>query len=408
MTTGRPSSYRWVVMSTFSITHAIAIIGAMVLGILLPAITEDLGLSPSEQGWLGSSALIGNLVFSLPFGWWLSRYGAWRMTTITLSAGAFFVFVQGWAPTFALLLVGRLLFGLTVIARDPAKALLIRQWLPGKEVGLFNVIFNAVFGVALTAGFVVTPFVLEAFDEDWRMILYTYAILNGGLALVWIILGRERAYPDSDRRRISQEDTPLRSLVKYKELWLVGFGMLGYSIAQMAQLTFWPTFMKETYDMSLVTSGSLIGLLGLVVAAGGFVVLPLMSRAGGHRIPLVVIGLATTGTFLGVLVTDSVPVLVVSFVINGVMRGAFWTIFNTIPFELPDITPRGIAVAQSMMYTMFWAGGFLGPILVGFLHETTDNLELGMVVSSICPVGISLTALLLPGRVRRQSAGAHH
>ncbi|MFQ5872712.1 MAG: MFS transporter [Dehalococcoidia bacterium] len=397
-----PSRGKWVALSTYAVAHATTIIGAMVLGILLPSMTEELGLSPPQQGWLGSSALIGSLLVSLPFGWWLSRYNAKMTTTITLAVGALLVFAQGWAPTFAVLLAARLLFGLTVVARDPARALLVHQWLRGREVLLFNGLLNAVFGVALTVGFVATPFVLKAFDGDWRDTTYSYAVVNGAMVLAWVLLGRENISQSYRRRVASQAGTPLQSLFKYKEPWLVGLGMVGYSVAQMAQLTFWPTFMKETYGMSLVESGFLIGILGLVVASGGIVVVPVLSKAGGNRLPLVALGVAMSGTFLGLLLTDLIPVLAVMFLVNGLTRGAFWTIFNTVPFELPGSTPRETAVAQSLMMTMFWAGGVLGPILVGFLHEATADLELAMVVSSLFPLGISLTAVFLPGKVRQE------
>ncbi|MEE9198375.1 MAG: MFS transporter [Dehalococcoidia bacterium] len=402
----RPLSYRWVVMLTFTVTHATALMGALVLGILLPAMTDDLGLSPSEQGWLGSSALIGSLIFSLPFGWWLSRYRPKRIITVALAASAFFVFVQGWAPIFAVLLVGRLLFGLTAVARDPARALLIRQWLSKREIPLFNGILNAAFGLLLTAGFVVTPLVLKAFDDDWRNTLYSYAILNAVMALAWFLLGREKIVRRDSGRAASQEGTPLRSLFRYREPWLVGLGMVGYSMAQMAQFTFWPTFMKDTYGMSLVVSGFLIGVLGLVVAGGGLVIVPVLAKRAGNRLPLMVIGIGMGATFLGILATESIPILVAVLVVNGLARGAFWTIFNNIPFEIPARTPREIAITQALMQTMFWGGGVLGPILVGFIQEITGELEIGMVVAGLCPLAVTLTALFLPGKPRPQSLEA--
>ena len=72
---------------TFNIAHASAMVGALVLGVLLPAMAEDLGLSPLEQGWLGSSAIIGSLIFSIPFGLWMSRFRPMLLTAITLFLG---------------------------------------------------------------------------------------------------------------------------------------------------------------------------------------------------------------------------------------------------------------------------------------------------------------------------------
>ena len=108
---------------TFNVAHASAIVGALVLGVLLPTMSEDLGLSPLQQGWLGSSAIIGSLILSIPFGLWMSRYRPMILTAITLFLGAGFVFMQAAASNFAILLLGRLLFGITPVAREASRVL---------------------------------------------------------------------------------------------------------------------------------------------------------------------------------------------------------------------------------------------------------------------------------------------
>lgn len=391
----RPSPYRWVVMLSFNLTHATGIVGALVLGVLLPSMTADLGLSPSQQGWLGSSTMIGSLVLSIPLGWWLSRYRATWVTTISLAAGTLFIFMQGLAPGFLVLLVARILFGLAPVAREPARMLLVHQWLPRREIPLFNGILNAIFGISVTGAFVAAPLLLKAFDDNWRAPLYVYGFFSIGLTLLWVLLGRDN--PAGARRPVeTQEGSPLRSVFRYREPWLVGLGMVGYSMAQMAQFTFWPTFMQDEFGMSLVTSGFLMGVVGIVVAVGGFVMLPVMKKAGGYKIPLVVMGVVIAATSIGLLLTDSIPALVLMFIVGGLARGAFWIPFTTIPFQLSGIRPREMAVIQGVMFTMFWAGGIMGPVLVGFLQEATGDLKLAMIVSSAAPIMITVTALLLP------------
>ncbi len=389
---------KWVVMTTYSIGHAVATMSAMVLGILLPSMTEEMGLSPAEQGWLGSSAVIGSLVASLPFGWWLSRYNPKMTTTITFVVGSVLVFLQGWAPTFAMLLAGRIVFGLTLVARDPPRALLVRQWLRGREVVLYFGLLNAIFGLSLSLAFVVTPFLLDAFGDDWRKTTYTLAGLNVALTAAWVLLGKEGKADDGSEDAQSDAGPPIQGLFKYREPWLVGIGMVGYAFAQMAQITFWPTFMQETFDMSLVVSGFLIGILGVVVATGGLVIVPVMSRTKGNRLPLIVLGLGMTGTYMGLLFSDFIPLLILMFFVNGIFRGAFWTIFSSVPFELPGSTPRESAVFQSMMMTMFWGGGVLGPLTVGFIQDTTADLEAALIVSSLFPLLITFAAMFLPRR----------
>ena len=87
------------------------------LGILLPVISAELRLSPLQQGLLGSSAFWGNIALAIPLSWWTSRYGPKALTSVTLVLGTAALFLQGWAPALAVLMAGRLAFGITVMAK---------------------------------------------------------------------------------------------------------------------------------------------------------------------------------------------------------------------------------------------------------------------------------------------------
>lgn len=395
-------------MMTFNVAHASAIVGALVLGVLLPTMSEDLGLSPLQQGWLGSSAIIGSLILSIPFGLWMSRYRPMILTAITLFLGAGFVFMQAAATNFAVLLMGRLLFGITPVAREASRVLLVRQWLPAREIQLSSGILNAVFGISLTVSFVVAPLMLEAFDNDWRQTLYAWGYFSVGMAVAWVLFGRENRTVEFQEEERSQEGSPMKSLFKYKEPWLLGVAILGYAIAQMSQFTFWPTFMKDEYGMSEVRAGMVIGVVGVVVAAGGILMLPVIKRFGGYRIPLIGIGILIAVTNLIVLFTGSLPILVAAFIVNGLARGGFWIPFTSLPFELPGILPREAAVVQGLMFSMLWLGSFVGPLLVAVIQTATGSLQLAMIISALCPVAVSVTGLFISARTGGgQSGGAH-
>lgn len=107
-TSGAPSNYRWVVMGIWLLSSVTGFMMLYTLGILLPVISEDLDLSPGEQGLLGSASHWGNIALAIPLTWWTSRFGAKRLTTVTLALGTACLFLQGWAPVFAVLLFGRL------------------------------------------------------------------------------------------------------------------------------------------------------------------------------------------------------------------------------------------------------------------------------------------------------------
>ena len=119
------------------------------LGILLPAITADLNLSPSEQGILGSAPFWSTIALAIPIAWAGSRLSPKWLTAVTLAGCALCLFLQGWSPVFAFLLLGRLLFGIFTIAQQPARAMLTRQWFPPREVVMVNGLSNVFFGLVV-------------------------------------------------------------------------------------------------------------------------------------------------------------------------------------------------------------------------------------------------------------------
>ena len=81
-----PTAYRWVVIGSLTSLGATQLTIIFVLGLLLPDISDDLDLSPSEQGWLGSSVLLANLFLAIPLSILLLRYRPWRIVAL-LSLG---------------------------------------------------------------------------------------------------------------------------------------------------------------------------------------------------------------------------------------------------------------------------------------------------------------------------------
>ena len=122
--------FRFVVLAFLGLSNILNSLVMLSLGIMLPNISDDLGLSSSQQGFLGSSMFIGTMLMSMPAGLWLSKPNASRVLLGALAFGTTFVIVQAWAPNYTVLLLARLAFGIAIVARQPARAVLTAQWFP--------------------------------------------------------------------------------------------------------------------------------------------------------------------------------------------------------------------------------------------------------------------------------------
>jgi len=373
------------------------------LGILLPAISADLDLSPSQQGLLGSASHWGNIALAIPLSWATSRLSPKWLTAATLIMATGCLFLQSWAPVFVVLLAGRLLFGISNIAQMPARALLTRQWFPAKEVIYVNGLSNVFFGLVVGGGLVLAPVILELTDGDWRMTLRIFGLYFAAITVLWIIVGRDRTNEaDKDVISLPGENVVKRALA-HRDLWIGGLGFVGATMSFGAFLAFYPTLMLEEFDISLRLSGGILALGVVVGGIGGMGIAWASSTSGREGRFLQVLGVLMIGSNLGMVMTGSVTALFVLSFFNGV-AWAFFPILVTVPFHIPGIRPRELAVAFAFTMMMTSVGTSLGPLFTGFLQEAFGDLKPALFLISFTSVSLILAgATLRFGTQRRLS-----
>ena len=396
-------THRWTILGLLLVASVSAFMMAITVGILLPSISADLSLSPAQQGLVGSSAFVGNLVLALPLSWWTSQFRPKALVTATLAAGAALMAVQAWSPGYATLLAGRLGFGITTMAREPARALLMHQWFVPREFIIVNSVYNALFGVVVGGGMVATPFILSLARDSWRTVLLTFCIAIVALTLLWLALGRERADAREPERATGGHLAVLRRVLGYRDLWIAGIGFTGATMGWSAFLNFYPTLMLNERGVSLNMTGAILGL-GIVVGGVAGIALSyaiIHMSAARRRNVLQVLGVLVAVTYLAMTYLDNTAALFAISAANGVGWG-FFPILSSVPFYIPGIRPREVAIGSSLAMTLASLGTFLGPLVTGVVQEITGDLAFALAVVSFAPLSLAVAGTLLRIRTDRE------
>lgn len=397
------SRYRWTVMVVWLFSSVSSFMVLNTLGILLPAISADLDLSPSQQGLLGSASHWGNIALAIPLSWATSRLSPKWLTAATLLMATGCLFLQSWAPVFIVLLAGRLLFGISNIAQMPARVLLTRQWFPPREVIYLNGLSNVLFGLVVGGGLVLAPVILDLTNGDWRATLRIFGLYFAGVTLLWTLVGRERTNL-ADQDVVAEKGLDVvKGALGHRDLWIGGLGFAGATMSFGAFLAFYPTLMLEEFDISLRLSGVILALGVVVGGIGGIGIAWAASTHGREGNYLQVLGILMICTNLGMVLTGSVPALFVLSFFNGV-AWAFFPILVTIPFHLPGIRPRELAVAFAFTMMMTSVGTSLGPLFTGYLQEGLDDLKMALFLISFTSISLILAGSTLRFRSQRQTA----
>ncbi len=385
--------YRWVVLSSWMLPHLWSFVFLSSLGLMLPSIREELGLTGLQEGLLGGASQLANIFLAVPFGWVISRLNPKHITTISLFCAAGLIFFQAWAPIYLLLLLGRFLYGVTAVAREPAWVMLIRRWVPPREIVIANTMGNFMWGfVAL--GIMAVPLLIVWLDDSWRNASNVIGLSLLGLSMGWLAFGRDGKHLETAKQAAAERINPFAIVKRYKELWLLAFGMFGNGINFTGFSTFWPSFRLDHFGMSELESSVVMGIGGLFTSFTGLSVGLYISRKGGKRTVLILSGIILTASAMGLLWVGPLWILVLLFMAQSLG----WTFFpaaTTIPYELSGIKPRETVVAISALFMSLWTGAFLGPILSGIIQDLTSDVRLAITITSMAPLFMTVAALLL-------------
>ena len=390
--------YRWAVVGAMSSSIATSMAMLFFIGLLLPDISEEMGLSPTQQGLVGSSALIVNLVLVMPVNNWMSRFRPRRTLTFALLVVAGSVFIQARAPVFGILILGRVVLALGTMFTQAPRVLLIQQWSTRRQMATTNGILvgsvDMMFGVVSF----MTPLIVE-WAGGWRRALDVWGFLCLALMLVWFVLGRERGGEEQRERVKEQEGTPLKTVLRYRELWYASIGLLGVVLAEMAFSVFWPTFAEKDLHLSATMVGLAVGISAIAAAPSSIGINAVAYFNRNRPLVLATCGIVKCVLILLLLYTEPAGLVILLTTIKGIFS-AFFAVLMGMVFYLPNIKPREVAVGQAFLRLSISTGAALGPLMVGFIQEATGDLRRALLYTAFAPLALVVSSVLLwkPGR----------
>jgi DHA1 family tetracycline resistance protein-like MFS transporter len=263
-------------------------IDAMGIGLIMP-VMPDLMVEVGG-GTLGAAALWGGLLstsfaamqflFGPVVGGLSDRFGRRPILLVSLVAMAADYLLMAVAGTIWLLLIGRIIGGITAATHSTANAYIADISKPKEKSANFGLI-----GAAFGLGFVLGPFIGGLLAEyGTRAPFYAAAILSGLNALFgWVVL--KETVTDAIRRPFSlKRANPFGAFKALSKLPMIGT-LLGvyffYSIAHTVYPAIWSYFGKERFDWDPATIGLSLGLFGIMMAVvQGFLIRPAIKYLG--------------------------------------------------------------------------------------------------------------------------------
>lgn len=262
--------------------------------VLAPQLVAEVGLSPSELGFLTSVYFIAFASVQIPIGVLLDRLGPRRVQTVLLLIAAAGGVLFGVGESISALSFGRAMIGIGVAGCFMAALKANALWWPADRLPLVNGI-TASFGSfgALSA---TMPVELALGFFEWRQIFFAIALVTVAVAvLIWFLVP-EKAASDGKNPGISEQASEILNIYKDVYFWRLGCLIIVGFASYMAFQTLWAgPWLRDVagYDRLGVANGLLMIQLGMFagVLVGG-ILADRLARTGAALARVVKVGTA--------------------------------------------------------------------------------------------------------------------
>jgi CP family cyanate transporter-like MFS transporter len=396
------SRYRFVIEGVVCSSRVSTAVVTAAIGPLLPLIMQELDISRGTVSWFVSAPQILTVAFAVPAGILASRIGLKR----TFAAGIFLEAASVIIPfcaSYPLLLMARVFFGIGVAITSPIAAGVVAQWFNRKEMPLANGFNSAMSSTGQTISrFITIPI---AAVLSWRGTLAVYSLVILITALLWLIIGREKpAVPPDNPGTPVARSKPVESsgkmstwqVLRRRETLFLAFSLTG-AFGLFFVLSAWlPTYYYEVFKMPLSQASSVSAIFMLGGLPAGIVGGILPSRFGFRKPILVVSGIMVGVMGIACFMVNNPLIIFPAVAAYGFFAVVYMPSVFTIPMELPGMTPRTGSLMLSLALAAGSFGGFMCPIIVGYLADFTGSYLPGFYGSCALSLSLLIGGLLLP------------
>jgi len=346
----------------------------------------------STMGAVQSAWYLGYALLQIPSGWLADRFGSRRTLAGLCVIWSAFTFLTGLSGNVASLTVVWFLMGAAQAGAFPCAAKAIGQIFPDAQ----RARASGVLAGGMAIGGAMAPWIaaqtlewLNPLAEStgmyrWRLLLFLFAVPGFLWSITFLLTVRAQSLPFAAPATTGATDSNRlmwSKMLRSKSLALLCAQQFFRAAAMVFFLTWFPTFLQKTREVSLTDSGiltSLAGIGGVIGSlAGGVVSDWLFSKTGNRRLSrqgIAVVGMASCS----ILITASAFVASTNISTAIISFGVFCAMFGGVSGYTVAIEFGG-KKAGTVFSTMNMCGNIgamLFPVTAGWLVAQTGNWNL--------------------------------
>lgn len=375
----------------------------VMMAVALPFIGEEFALTKTEQGWLITAFSLVYLLCQVPGGILADKFGARRQLMVSLLLWSVFTALTGIAWGLASLLVLRALFGVGqgLFPGASFKAIAERTTPAVRATAAGAMLASNQLGAGV-APLIVAPLILAL---GWRHTFWVTAAAGVAIGvLLWKLLPKALPAHLNGSDVVRDKGTSLGAVLRSSSVWKFAAlfcttNMLGYGL-----ITWVPSYLLEERGISLINTGVMSAIPGLVACATVFLGGWLFDRFFHDRARLYVIPLLLVTAVLLVLMLMADSAVGFTVYQTLAMGVAGLSSMGILGMPVRALPPAVIGSGMSVVNVGGQIAGVLAPVLMGFLVDKFSyTAAFGLLIATT--VLGALIALIVPQRPEQFSLG---
>ena len=371
-------------------------------GVFFNPLQNEFGWSRATISSVASLSLLMQGFISIFVGNWSDRFGPRLVVTV---CGVFFglgyLLMSRVSTLWHLYLLYTVIVGIGASAFDVVLLSTIARWFTRKRG-----IMTGVAKVGSGLGMLVMPLVAGALISslDWRK---AYIIL-GALALVFIVLVAQllrrdpaemHLLPDGEREdtavnvALPEAGSSLREAIRTRQFWTL---CAAYFTIVFCTFTIWVHSAPHAIDLgtSVTQAAGVLSVIGAASVVGRLTMGNAGDRIGSKRAMLICF-VILFATLLWLLVARELWMLYLFAAIYGFAHGGFFALISPMVAGLFGTGSHGAIFGLVIFAGTI--GGAIGPILGGYIFDTTRSYQLVFIILAVLSViGLVLMSSLKP------------
>jgi ACS family tartrate transporter-like MFS transporter len=400
------------------ICYVVAYIDRVNVSFAASALQRDLGLSSTQFGVGAGLFFLGYCLFEIPSNLIMERVGARRWIARIMIGWGLVSMATCVITGPRSFMISRVLLGIAEAGFFPGMILYLTYWIPAADRARTGALFMMAAPVAVIVGAPVSEALLKLDGvlglHGWQWLFLVEglpAVALGGLSLLVLTDRPESAHwlPPDDRRVLAETmasdrarreavgHTSVKATFASGSLWLLCGVFFMNTVVTYGIFLWLPKLLQDVsgatgFTLSTITSVPFVAALIAMPIVGRH-----SDRTGERRWHVAACAVTSAaGLLLAVAAQHNMALLVLSFTLSQMAQRSLVGVFWALPPQF--LGGAAAAAGIALINAIGNLGGFVGPALIGMLHDLTGSYTGGMLMlaGALIVEALLVVALKLP------------